>query len=364
MRRRFTFALAVMLANFNGYAEQPPSAYNFRSLVSTRTEIGGHTFTQNATIDGVALNDTGDFAYLVRWTEPGREHTALFSSSKLIAQDGSRLDGRVLKRILPTSLTISRAGVIGFEAVAGNANQIAVFVENKFGAALSKGGEENDFILSDNGQVILPGATIAASDQTRMANEANRSASLRRIPYSVYDQVRGGVRGIPLPSGSTLSGQPSQEKRAVQSKPDPAPHPCKAPGYPYPYEWNIGTAVIGPIASHLSEGPAPSHTYDSPFFGRIATPFREVQCSAAGIPLVIVIGDAQKHLYEIWTGNGLLTHTRSGSFLDLPGITGNVLPGQIIRGDTSLRINRTGQILMPVTLETEGVALLLATPKR
>ena len=167
-----------------------------------------------------------------------------------------------------------------------------------------------------------------------------------------------------MPNPTVLMGQQSPEKRAVQSRPGAPDRPCKPPEYPYPYEWNIGTAVTGPIASHVSEAPAANHTYDSPFFGRIATPFREVQCSAAGTPLVIVVGDAKQRLYEIYTGNGLLTHTRTGGYLDLPGITGNVLPGEIIRGDTSIRINREGQILLPVMLDPSGSALLLATPKR
>jgi hypothetical protein len=364
MNRFANFAPAAMLVIFNAYAQQSTAAYTFKPLIATGSNIGGYTFTPDTAIDGVALNDSGAVVFVARWTEAGRERTALFSSSKLIAQDGMRLDGRILKRILPTSLNINRAGTVGFEATAGNANQIAVFIGNKFGASLAKGGEPNDFILTDDGKVMLQGATLAASDLTQMANDANRGNLVRSIPGTVLGQIPIRIPGVPRINPATLIGQQSPEKRATQGKPDAAPRPCKAPEYPYPYEWNIGTAVTGPIASHLSEGPATNRTYDSPFFGRIATPFREIQCSAAGTPLVIVIGDAPKRLYEIYTGNGLLTHTRPGGFLDLPGVMGNVLPGQVIRGDTFLRINRVGQIVMPVTLEPEGFALLLATPKR
>jgi hypothetical protein len=345
MHRRVIFLPAAMLAMFNSYAQQPPQTrYTFKTLAFSDPH------DKDATIEGAALSDDGEtVAFVVRWTEANVEHTGLFTPSKMIARDGSKIEGRTIKRILPTSLTINRAGVIGYEASCGNANQIAVFVGNKFGAALSKGGEANDFTLADDGQVILVGATIAASDQTKMTNDANRSASVRAIPGTVYDRFRRIVPAIPLPPGGVLSGPPSTEKRAVQGR-SASDRPCKAPEYPYPYEWNIGTSVIGPIASHFSEAPAASHTFDSPFFGRIATPFREIQCSAAGTPLVIVIGDARQHLYEIYTGNGLLTRTRSDGYLDLPGVTGNVLAGQIIRGDTSIRINKTGQILLPILL--------------
>ena len=86
-----------------------------------------------------------------------RTHRALHAV-QADRQGRLEIDGRIIKHILPTCLTVNRAGVIGYEAVAGNANQIAVFVGNKFGAALSKGGESNDFILADDNQVILQGA--------------------------------------------------------------------------------------------------------------------------------------------------------------------------------------------------------------
>jgi hypothetical protein len=339
-------------------AQQPPH-YTFKTLAFS------DPVAKDAIIEGAALSDGGDAAFVVRWTEGGVEHTGLFTPSNLIATDGSRIDGRVIKRILPTSLTINRAGVVGYEAVAGSADQVAVFVGKKFGAALSKGGEPNDFILSDDGrQVILQAATIAASDQTQMTNDANRVASIKNIPAQTWDRFRRGIPGMPLPSGTDLGGQRSTEKRAVQGRPGPPAHACKAPEWPMPFEWNLGSPVSGPIATHISEAPAKNRAYDSPFFGKIANPFREIQCASDGTPLVIVIGDAQKHQYEIYTGNGLLTHTRPDGYLDLPGIKGDVLPGQIIRGDTSIRINRSGQILMPVTFDQGGSALLLATPKR
>jgi hypothetical protein len=210
----------------------------------------------------------------------------------------------------------------------------------------------------------MQGATIAASDLTQMANDANRSRWLRSLPGTVLGQAQRRIPGVPIPNPDVIIGQQSPEKRAAQGRLGAPDRPCEAPEWPYPSEWNIGTAVIGPIASHVSEAPAKNPIYDSPFFGKIPKPFREIQCSGAGTPLVIVIGDTKQRQYEIWAGNGLLTHTRADGFLDLPGITGNVLPGQIIRGDTSLRINRVGQILMPVTLDPEGTALLLATPNR
>ena len=278
MHGRVTFLPAAMLAMFNSYGQQPPIRYTFKEIASTDVPAKG------TIIEGATLGDSGVVAFIVRWTEGNAEHTALFTSSGMIARDGSHIQGRVLKRIIPTCLTVSRNGVVGYEATAGAANQTAVFIGNKLGAVLSQGGEPNDFTLSDDGELILLNAKQAAFDQTQMVSDANRAASLKRMPGSIYDDITRRMPGLHLPSSSTIIGPPSPEKRATQGRPGPPDHPCKSPEWPYPYSWNIGDTVSGPIATHISEGPA-KRAYTSRFFGDVAAPFREIQCSAAGAPL-------------------------------------------------------------------------------
>ena len=159
------------------------------------------------------MSDGGDAVFVVRWTEAGVEHTGLFTPSKLIARDGSKIDGRTIKRILPTCLTINRAGTIGFEAVAGNANQIAVFVGNNPEPPCPKEASPTISFADDN-QVISQGATIAASDQTHMAMNATDRNGCGVFQVTVFRPIIKGIRAPTYcPDGPAIAGEARRSKQ-------------------------------------------------------------------------------------------------------------------------------------------------------
>jgi hypothetical protein len=127
--------------------------------------------------------------------------------------------------------------------------------------------------------------------------------------------------------------------------------------------WKFGDEMSGPIVSRLFESAPRSKTYDSPFFGHINTAFRSIQFGGDCKPLLVVIGDEANPVhFEIWTPNGLLLHTQKDGSIELKGFPENARSSSLARLDTPFRVNRRGQILIPVNAEPKGYAVLLATP--
>lgn len=371
MRRLVTLALAAMLAIFYGYAQQPTQAYIFKSLLSGGN-VGGFTLPRDAAIDGSALNDTGEAAIVIHYSEGGREHTAVLTPKRLVAKDGDTIDGKIITRVIGTSLSINAANRVAFEVLFGDPGQTGIFVERKFIVALSQAGSQDDFLLNDDGKVVLRAAVAVPQVQTpapaQTAPGWQKSIGLT-IPNAVARRIYGpnspvsGVNPNILTQPTAPQKPPQKQSPQFQSKPVTPPRPCAIPEWPYPPSWRLGDDMIGPIASHTFD-PAKGKTYESRFFGSMGTPVRVIQCSSDGKPLMIVIGDDHHGEFEIWTPMGLLAHTRTGGFLNLQGISGNIPARDVVKADSPLRINRIGEILMPVVLDPEGSALLLATPKR
>jgi hypothetical protein len=352
-----------------------------KALVSTGVNIGGTSLHSSAVLDGIALSDTGEVAFVARWPEAAKERTAVFTSRHLIARDGDTLDGKFLTRINATALAINNEGQVAFEAIYGEPGQTGIFIGRKFAMALSTAGADNDFLLSDDGKVVLKAATAAAAKPAAAprsgATPANNSIIppglvALRIPRSLQKMIRrpdspiGGIDpNVLLRQQRTPPQQRAQQTPPPQAKSAPATpaHACTLPEFPYPPAWQVGDQMLGPIASHFFDAPAKARSYESHFFGPMGTPFRVIQFSADCKPLLIVIGDNfLKGRFELWTPNGLLAHTKDNGFLAFDGVSGNVLPGALVRTEPPLRINRRGQIAMPVTIEPEGYAILLATP--
>jgi len=355
------------------------TSYLLKTLVSTGANIGGTTLSPSAVIDGIALSDTGDVAFVARWPEGAKERTAVFTSRHLIARDGDTLDGKFLTRINATALAINNEGQVAFEAIYGEPGQTGIFIGRKFSMALSTAGADNDFQLSDDGKIVLKAATAASAKPTAPrsgATTANNSiippgvaVKIPRSLQKVFQRPDSPIYGIDpnvlLRQQRTPPQQRAQQNPQPQAKSAPAapPRVCPLPEFPYPPAWQVGDQMVGPIASHFFDAPAKARSYESRFFGPMGTPFRVIQFSADCKPLLIVIGDNfLKGRFELWTPNGLLTHTKDNGFLALDGFSGNVLPGPLVRTEPPLRINRHGQIAIPVSLEPDGYAILLATP--
>lgn len=120
--------------------------------------------------------------------------------------------------------------------------------------------------------------------------------------------------------------------------------------------------MTGPIASHVFEDPVTYRTYQSQFFDTMSSPFRIIQFGSDCRALLIVIGDNTMHgRFEMWTPAGLLAVTNGEGFFEFPGFSWKVTPGPLVRTETPLRINHTGQIAVPVKSGSDS-CILLATP--
>jgi hypothetical protein len=372
MNRLVTFALAVMLAIFNGYAQQPPSAFTFRPVLRPGMTIGGHTLTHDTIIEGLTLSDTGEVAFIAHWNESRREHSGVFTSTRLVAEDGN-IDGKYVIKVLATSLSINASGQVGYEAVYvdGPNSHTGVFVDRKFIVTLSTAGANNDFALNADGKITLIAAVAASA--TAPAAPKKQKAWLppgigARLPQIIDKTINKNSNlpiwidpNIPAQRGKAPSPPRPQAAPLTKAAATPA-RACAVPEWPIPSAWHVGDEMIGPIAGHLFEAPVKNRFYEALVFDRMITPFRIIQCSAEGKPLIITVGDnSQPGHFEIHTPNGLLTYTKDDGFLDLGAFPGNVLPGLVVRADTPLRVNRHGQVLLPVTFE-DRYAILLATP--
>jgi hypothetical protein len=370
MNKRVTLALTIMLlAILSGNAQPPTAAYTFKSVVSTGASIGGHTLTSGTVIDGATLNDAGEVAFVVHWQDAGRERTAVFSSKRLIATDGMPMENKIIARIMPTALAVNTGGHVAFEATLSDGHT-AVVLERKLITLLASSGAPDDFLLSDDDHVTLKGATAAAPPTTTAKNRQWFPAGIAtRLPYPVQRTINGNPNSpiyidpnIPLQRGG--APYPKTTKPPTVAKASNAPvKPCAVPPFPYPSSWVAGDQMQGPIASHGVDSPVKPQPYESSILGKVAKAFRAIQYAADCKPLIITIADAAKpENIEVFTPIGLLAHTMPNGFLDLGSFTGKVLPYVARRSDTPMRVNNHGQVLLPVTVEPDAMAILLATP--
>ena len=121
--------------------------------------------------------------------------------------------------------------------------------------------------------------------------------------------------------------------------------------------------MSGPIMSGVFDPALNGRGYYSPFFGQIAAPWRTVQFGPTCKPILVSVGDtANRSHMEFWTPAGPLMFTRPDGSLELNGFAEKALPGNLARADTPIRVNRRGQVLLPVTTGGSGFAVLLANP--
>jgi hypothetical protein len=128
---------------------------------------GKHIFSQWTFVEAVALNESRkEEVFVARW---GGVHSAVFTDKRCIASDGDIVDGKLISKILPNSLAVSRQnGLVAYEALffdhpaeaPGSAQfiQRGVFIENRFLVVLDQGNsvpsrsvrdEDRDFWWDD-----------------------------------------------------------------------------------------------------------------------------------------------------------------------------------------------------------------------
>jgi len=116
-------------------------------------------------IEGTALSDAGELAYVIHSADTGNDRTALLTSKRSVARDGDVIDGKTLTRIWAAALAINARGLVAFEADFKDANGTArgVFINNRFVTAIKSEGTPTDFTLTADGRVVVKaGIAIAA----------------------------------------------------------------------------------------------------------------------------------------------------------------------------------------------------------
>lgn len=341
-----------------------PANYRFTPLVSTGATIAGHAFTPATSVEGVALNDVGEIAFVARWQEGGRERTAVFTSKRLVARDGDQIDGKPpLTRILANSLSINSGGTVAFEAVIGGAvTHTAIFVERHYKTGLTKSGASNDFSLEDNGEVALKAAVAAPEAAspyargTQTARATGVNTTLQQLE-SIY--ARRFPVAIPNPVGAIPNPTPP---RPTAREAIGAVVPCRVPTeFPYPASWGFGDVMSGPITGHVFDSPARPRPYDSPRLGHIVSAVRSIHCGGDSRPLLIAIADSSKPgSWELSSPKGVVAFAHDG-FLKINGFDDDLSATNVIGGDSPIRVNRRGDIVMPVAFLTKpGFVILFA----
>jgi hypothetical protein len=380
IKRLVVCLLAILLACLNGDAQQPIPAFRFKSLIASGAKIGHYTLNADTDIDGIAINGNGDLAFSVSHLRLADSFgSAVLTPERVVATSLDHVGTKILLDIFAPSLALDDLGHVVFEASYkdGDAIRLGVFKEKEFQFIVNGPGAADDFSLSPDGRV-LPKAGIVATAPPPTAPHASTGAAgrafrqlglnptllneLNRIsPVVVPPNIVQTARG-PQPSPPNPPQQVRPTAPPVQpAKPAPA---CALPVFPLPAEWSVTSDIKGPITSSVFDAPnGKPRTYESQLFGHMPTPFRDIFYTSDCVVQMIVISDAVLHgKVEFWTPNGLLTYTALDGFLLLQGYAGKVPPGAIARRDLMLKINRRGQIAMPIVIDPDGYAIVLATP--
>jgi hypothetical protein len=155
---------------------------------------GEHTFGQWTFLEAVALNESRkEEVFVATWLEhedgSGEVHSAVFTDKRCIAIDGQVVDGKLISKILPSSLAASRQnGLVAYEAyffdhpaeAPGGAQfiQRGVFIENRFFVGLGYGNgsvpsrsvrdEGRDFWWSDQQERLEMRSGVALDPATAL----------------------------------------------------------------------------------------------------------------------------------------------------------------------------------------------------
>jgi len=180
---------------------------------------GGHTVDEGTFLDAEAMNaPRTQQAVVARWLDPKPGsiiHSAIFTTDlRCIANDAITLDGKWIVRVLPSSLGVSKDGLVAYEAIYLNRDEKptalehrGVFIENRWLYDLNPAkasppdsytqDADRDFAWDDaynrivpkSGVVLLdvPQASKAQQPPCGRQNIPNKKS--RFIPESVQQQI-------------------------------------------------------------------------------------------------------------------------------------------------------------------------------
>lgn len=224
---------ASLLVALTLNAQPSTPAYDFQAIVQPGMTIGGHTFTPQTTIDAVALNDAGEVAFLAHWNDAGSNgHAAVFASQKIVAAEGSTIDGKYVWLLPPDShIAINASGQIAYEAMYSDSREDAmatigragIFVDNHL-ALTGDFLPSEPFMLSDDGQVVL-------KPQTKALPSTQAAPSAAQKKPGLLDRV--GIKPPQLPKNLPIGIAPN-----AKTTPENQPHPDRerppCPVSPFP----------------------------------------------------------------------------------------------------------------------------------
>ena len=120
--------------------------------------------------------------------------------------------------------------------------------------------------------------------------------------------------------------------------------------------------MSGPITGHVFDVPSRPRSYDSPTLGHIASAVRSIQCGGDGKPILIAVADGSRpDRWELFSPKGVVAFAMDG-VLKINGFEGSLDATNVIGGDTPIRINRRGDLAVPVRfLDKPGFAILIAS---
>jgi hypothetical protein len=168
--------------------------------------IGGHTFTEDTTIDSASLNEAGEVAFLCHWLEKNGPSGGVFTSHRLVASQGEIFDkgtNLTFLVILPehSAVAINAAGSVAYvgEYAGKDADgAYGIFVEKHF--ALGPVDFAPRFTLTDDRQVLLTREAIAKSAAQKRPGVLDRvQIRMPKLPKDIQIAI-GPSKNTPVKS--------------------------------------------------------------------------------------------------------------------------------------------------------------------
>lgn len=199
-----TLFLAAAVAS-SPAAAQPPD-YRFRVVIQPGMIIAGRTLTEQTVIGSVALNDTGDFAFVAM--EP-TQPPAILTSKRVVVRQDEVIDGRAILIATHGQLAVNSAGQVAYEGwwstdpndfESPGKSGAGIFVDSRLVVSVPWDVPVPEFTLTDDGKII-----------TRNAKPA---------PASPRADIGNRIRIRP-PKDSPVSLAPGRPQPRIPQKPSP-----------------------------------------------------------------------------------------------------------------------------------------------
>jgi hypothetical protein len=212
--------ILTLLLSTAARSQQPSTAYDYRVLAQPGMTIDGHRFTPDTVIGSVALNDSGQTAFIVLWKDTtGNVRTSVFTPTRYVADEAEGLPG-IYTESIPADgrLAINSAGQVAFELIYSEAGSNpqkwdGIFVDGQLALRRSLDAAGSPFTLTDDGQVLpgpqKPGAAPAPPTPATAQGKPSLLDQLHmkppKLPFGITVGPKSPTANQPRPA----SGQPA-----------------------------------------------------------------------------------------------------------------------------------------------------------